>query len=450
MAQVAVFPLEQKRKELPFVILKLITGARVAANFESNSEVVSLTWNDEVTLLNIVDFKICQQIASEIWKEQVEAKVLLPSLQSLQTSMFLLKCIIEKVNDHIDNKHGNKKKIIMIRDNSGCGYWRMSIPNKYMDLSKYVVDVSQMSVVYDWLLEYDTIVVQRLYDWAQYYVLERLKKVGKKIVYDIDDDIFNIPAHNLASKAYGIDALTSAKNIMKIADVITTTTEILKQRLGFENKTVVIPNSIDLDDGYVKMTGVDAIDTTFTGIGDGFKRIFWQGSPTHEVDWYECVEAIHHVLTTRDNVRLVILGYMPKILEKMVASVPEKELNKRIEFQPFVSTESYIELCKKTRAEVSIAPLEETVFNSGKSCIKWVEAASMCSPMVASNVSPYKEVIEHGVNGFLVKGKEQWVECIEKLLDDSKLRLQIVKNARKTINETYDIKKNVNQWQDTF
>jgi glycosyltransferase involved in cell wall biosynthesis len=65
--------------------------------------------------------------------------------------------------------------------------------------------------------------------------------------------------------------------------------------------------------------------------------------------------------------------------------------------------------------DVSLVPLKNTKFNNCKSDLKISEAGFSKTAVIASNVTPYKQVIEHGVTGILVKDKGEWKEAIESM-----------------------------------
>jgi len=344
----------------------------------------------------------------------------------------------QRINAILDDEIGDKKRLMFIKDQSGCGYWRMVVPIRYMNADTMHIDMAEVEIVYEYLLKYDVIVVQRLYSWREFYTVERLKRHGKRIVYDIDDDIFSIPADNPAARVIRRDQMEAAKGIMAIVDKITTTTEILKEKLGFQDKTVVIPNAIDLDDGY---------QIGYQGQTDEFRRIMWMGSATHEKDWECCLPAVDSILQKYPNTRLVLLGFIPRCIQAMVES-SRPWWDGRVEFSGFTDVETYVSVTKQLRVDIALCPLQDTVFNHSKSAIKWMEYSAAGIPTIASNVSPYKEAITNDHDGILVENNpEEWEQAICKLLDEEDLRRTFVDNARSTINEKYDIKKVVHEWE---
>jgi glycosyltransferase involved in cell wall biosynthesis len=73
--------------------------------------------------------------------------------------------------------------------------------------------------------------------------------------------------------------------------------------------------------------------------------------------------------------------------------------------------------------------------------IRVLEAMSCGLPVIASNVCAIPEVIENGVNGFLTQpcSPDELAKTACELLGDSKLRNKLGSEARKTIEEKFDI-----------
>jgi teichuronic acid biosynthesis glycosyltransferase TuaC len=96
-------------------------------------------------------------------------------------------------------------------------------------------------------------------------------------------------------------------------------------------------------------------------------------------------------------------------------------------------------LGRKTRAEVAAAMRECTVFVlpsrfEGLGCV-YLEAMACGKPVIGCHGQGIAEIIEHGVNGWLipVDGLDELVSGLDFLLTDSRRRQQIGEAARRTI-----------------
>ncbi len=81
-----------------------------------------------------------------------------------------------------------------------------------------------------------------------------------------------------------------------------------------------------------------------------------------------------------------------------------------------------------------------------------VEAMSMELPVVATDVSGFREVVEHNVTGIIVKRKNPVAiaTALEKLILNEELRIKMGKNGRKRVEELYDWDKNVDSMLEVY
>lgn len=431
----ALMPPKMYGRKIPFVAVWLALGASVVTDWKGRSDTVAVMVNhdrDEIEL-STDEYEVALSIAKKLDRLMGRERVV-----SLHEMMWLCYQASEEL-DRMGSSRSGLKGIAMLKDRSGAGYWRMVFPARHMDKSGIYVDVTAAGAEYEKMVEYDTVMVQRIHDWESFHMLRRLKDEGKRIVYDIDDDIFNIDRENPASKLIGRDEQLAAVACMRIADEITVSTKTLAgvvRDVTEGREAVVVPNAIDMSDGWVP--------TPFAGSPDGIKRIFWQGGDTHGKDWMECADAVDAVMGERQDVRVVILGFLPPVVVSMLSRDSWKD---RVEFLEFRSPETYFEMMKHVRAEVGLAPLKDSKFNRSKSCLKFLEYSAMGMPTVASDVGPYSEVVENGVDGFLVRDAQGWFEAITACLDGKRERLAMLEKARRKVLDGFDIRKVASEWK---
>ncbi len=87
--------------------------------------------------------------------------------------------------------------------------------------------------------------------------------------------------------------------------------------------------------------------------------------------------------------------------------------------------------------DIGVYPLENSEWVLGKSGLKALQYMSFGIPTVATSVGTSKIIIDNEVNGFLVNSKNEWVDALKRLIDDSSLRKKIGNEARNTILEKY-------------
>lgn len=429
----AVMPVEARKRELPFLVAWYLMGAKVYKDWKGKKDAIALELNGDKQELALVDFEVLREVADRVSKRTCLDKVV-----SAKQAVNLCRLAMMEIDREKDSRTG-LKGIVMLKDKGGCGYWRMVLPARYMDKTGIYVDVTASAANFDYLVEYDTIFVQRTHDWESYYMLEKLKAIGKRIVYDVDDDFFNISPDNPVYHIFGRDQQMAAAHCMKLADVVTTTTDEMAERMravAEPKEIVVIPNALNPDDGWVQ--------TPLIGSPDGLRRMFWQGSATHGDDWMECAEAVDKVMVATNDVRMVILGFLPPVVQSFLG---RPHWRSRVEFLSFSDPETYFEIVKHVRAEVGLAPLQNSLFNKAKSSIKWLEYSLIGMPTVASGYTPYAEIIEEGEDGFLAWCTEDWFKHLMACLDNKLLRSKIVVAARKKVRLAFDIRETVKEWK---
>jgi len=165
------------------------------------------------------------------------------------------------------------------------------------------------------------------------------------------------------------------------------------------------------------------------GADDGLVRIVYgSGTNTHDVDFEEAAPAISRILGRFPQVRLRLIG--PVAVPPSLDSVRD-----HIEQLPATDYETYLQLL--AACDISIAPLEDFVFNEAKSNIKYLEASVVGLPSVCSPRSAFADVIRHGENGLLCDDDRAWEEAIGSLVTDAGRRRQLAEAAWATVLDRY-------------
>jgi glycosyltransferase involved in cell wall biosynthesis len=81
-------------------------------------------------------------------------------------------------------------------------------------------------------------------------------------------------------------------------------------------------------------------------------------------------------------------------------------------------------------------PLCDTPWERGKCAYKLLQVMAAGKPVIASPVGANRQVVRHGVNGFLAETMDEWTEALLKLADPE-LRQRMGAEARKTVEEQY-------------
>ena len=244
--------------------------------------------------------------------------------------------------------------------------------------------------------------------------------MGAKMIIDLDDDPGTVNEGHPDFKE-----LEKKKDMrmrmVKLADHLVVATEEIKKSVQHLNPYItVIPNAIDPKIWYKKNKKRT----------DGKIRIGWMSSGSHFADLPVINPVMKEILAKYPNVEFHYAGMT-------------WDEHKSDRFFHHVGRSGYMDFPKwyaSLGIDISIAPLKDTQFNRCKSNIKWMEAAMLEIPTVASDVEPYK-VIKHSKTGFLASNKEQWVKYLSKLIEDPTLRETIGRAAKKEVLDNWTIDK---------
>ncbi len=149
---------------------------------------------------------------------------------------------------------------------------------------------------------------------------------------------------------------------------------------------------------------------------------YGSGTPTHDVDFAEAAPAVIDILTRYPHAELWIAG--PMLLPDELGA-----FGARVRRFPLLPWREWFELA--AQIDINLAPLEmNNIFCRAKSEIKFVEAAALGVPTVASQIDPFTAAITQGRDGFLAAGTPQWIQHLDSLAADADLRWRIGEAAR--------------------
>lgn len=254
------------------------------------------------------------------------------------------------------------------------------------------------------------------------------KKLNKKVLFDIDDLVVDtkytdtikyLDSMSKEERALYDDGIMRMGRTLKLCDAAITTTERLAEELGhyvpevFINRNTASEEMCALSKEALKnKTRKD----DHVGIG------YFSGSLTHNDDFELVLPALTKVMEKYPQVQLHVVGELdlPETLQQYKA---------RVVSHPFVDWKKLPSLIAEV--DINLAPLEQSIFNEAKSENKWVEAALVKVPTVASNVGAFQRMIVSGKTGILCDTEEEWVEQLSRLVEDKKERDRIAENAHR-------------------
>jgi len=278
---------------------------------------------------------------------------------------------------------------------------------------------------------------------AMFYHRDKFKK---KVIIDLDDNYLDVakshPLYDKLKETKKDRAFTST--ILSFADVITVSTEPLKQKIaehmkkvyGLEKTIIVIPNMNERKDWDFPAAPKD---TNKFIIG-------YSGSNSHYDDLKMVFPAIAKIMDKYPHVYFESMGAIGKENIELFSCFSEKA-KLRCDIMPSTWTfGEYPKHLSTMKWDIGIAPLVDTAFTRCKSHIKFMEYAMYKIPTIASRVYPYyvpcfgREVITHDETGMLAKPSE-WFGMIEEMILNKDKRENLGRNAHKHVIENWQYDK---------
>ena len=281
-----------------------------------------------------------------------------------------------------------------------------------------------------------------------------LKGMGKKIVFDNDDTYKDTGGFkptqylNAGRMERGMKLMNEhIDQFIKEADLVTCSTEFLREEYAQINpNTVVLKNCIDpfYFDEPIKN------DTDIIRIG-----ITGSVGVTSDID---VLKPIVEHYQNDPRVQLVLMSLPPNREDKFIRELYSEEYkfwdSMNIERQSFVPVDQYADTLNNLKLDMIIIPRKDNLFNRCKSNVKFLENSMLEIPTIAQSFptkdSPYEQNVEDTKYLLLADTTEQWIEQIEKLINNKELRLEMGKKAREYVEREYSIENNAHLWKEAY
>ena len=313
-------------------------------------------------------------------------------------------------------KHGIDLDINELFSNSDLA--RLYIKGTYGFL-RLVKSFIRRLFVFPLLKKYDLIIIEyELFPYLPSFFEYLLKLCKKKYILDYDDAIF----HNYDMNPNLIIRLllrNKIRNVIKnSAAVITGNTYLFEYASRCNNNVKLIPTVINYNN-YLNITLNEQKNDFIIG---------WVGSPTSSKYLIPLID--------------VFLRLDPKLFKLKFIGVDEnvKPLFKDLPVE-WVKWSKDSEIEEIKTFSVGIMPLEDSPWTRGKCGFKLIQYMACGIPVIASPVGANKEIVIHGVNGFLAESKEEWHAYFLKLFNEKELREKLGKKGLNLVKNKYSLKK---------
>jgi glycosyltransferase involved in cell wall biosynthesis len=382
--------------------------------------------------------------------------------------------------------------LVLPSDTSGVGKFRSVDPHvKLQNLypNDFHVDIDYTPKINDdnYWKKYQIVHFHRIigqdYDSCP-ALIEKLKGMGIIVIGDIDD-------YWLPTKEHPIHQLILENKLhekivknLKASSCVITTTEIFADEIRKFNKNVVVfPNAIDPNESQFKEPTLPSDKI----------RVGWLGGSSHLHDLKLMDGTVSKLSSLQDKLQYFVCGFDTRGTvteinqqtgEKVQRTIkPEetvwikyekiftndykiitpkyKEFLDKFEDKEYLGweNENYVRVWTKpvtsyarnySKFDISLAPIQNHIFNRMKSQLKVIEAGFYKKALIASNVGPYTIDLKHALNqgqftdgnALLVdnaRNHSDWSKNIKKLVENPNMIVDLGERLYETVKDKYDL-----------
>ena len=153
------------------------------------------------------------------------------------------------------------------------------------------------------------------------------------------------------------------------------------------------------------------------------------GTPTHDQDFASIKPALLHILQQNPKTELWLVGRLDPGKDWGAA----QDRVKQIDFVPWRKLPEI-----QINFDINLAPLQtDNPFGQSKSEIKYVEAALLSVPTIASPSDSYQYAIQPDQTGYLPASTQEWQACLEELINHREQRSAVGRNACQDVRNRY-------------
>jgi glycosyltransferase involved in cell wall biosynthesis len=263
--------------------------------------------------------------------------------------------------------------------------------------------------------KYDLLWLEKeLFPWLPATAEWLLDRLGIPYLVDYDDAIFHRYDHS-SSALLRFVLGRKIDRVMAGATMVTAGNDYLASRAkaAGARRVMILPTVVDVRRYQTKQV----CETTPFTIG-------WIGSPT-TVRYLQMLRESLSSLGGKREIRLVVIGAAMEPLP----GIPVETLD--------WSEATEAELIRQF--DVGVMPLFDELWERGKCGYKLIQYMACGLPVVASPVGVNREIVRHGVDGYLAASGQEWEKALMQLIDHPQLREEMGQMGRNKVEQHYSL-----------
>jgi glycosyltransferase involved in cell wall biosynthesis len=252
--------------------------------------------------------------------------------------------------------------------------------------------------------------------------LRKLRRLSRRLVYDVDDAIW----HPHGKRHFFLTNLRQhlrLKTIVRAADLCLAANDVLAAHLrSFSTRVLTLPMALDEQ----KWKWRDPTPKP------GKLRVGWSGHPVNFRYLQEIEPALLEIQKQFAEVEFAVFsGEQPRFQSLKFSHVP---------FVPGTEPEVL------RTFDIGLLPLPDDPFSQGKSPIKGLQYLASGAAVALSPVGAAAEMFTDGATGLFARNQDGWVTALQKLINEGKLRQELARQGRRTLEERFSLAANAPQF----
>ena len=290
----------------------------------------------------------------------------------------------------------------------------------------------------------DVVVMCHTIDPQHAQILDWIRELGRPLVYEIDDNLLNIPA-----EIPGLDYLREPARraaliaCLRQADVVRAYSPALQQVLSEYNPNVELVSG-PLDWSLMPFDSTDSASRgrsrsgSSTGLNTPPVKIVYATGRMEDQIGLMLIEPLRQVLDAHPHAELTVWG--PRH--------PGLSQHPQVRSLPLIRDyDTFFARFAAEQFDIGLAPLPDDEFHRCKSNNKFREYAACGMAGVYSDMPVYNTFVSDGETGLLAANTPAaWVEAIGRLLNEPGLRQAIGQRARSYAAEHFNERATDDQW----
>jgi hypothetical protein len=303
-------------------------------------------------------------------------------------------------------------------ENTGDIYYRTHAPGIGMAHCDGIYTLSFTAVhrlQYELMGMADVLILNNICDADILPVIRDRKTTGKLTIYELSDDLWEIPTSNPVQGYYSNSKnLLLTKRLANYCDALQFSSHELHRKFGYLNGVcAVFPNHmLEIPPERKKKPS-------------GMVTVGWGGSSGHLQDMERISVPLIEWIMSRENVRLHLMCH------DLIWAIFDKLPRDRIIRSATGSLQDYYSFV--SQLDIGLAPLEDIAFNRSRSDIKFLEYAAHSVVPVVQAMDPYLMSVQHGKTGFLFRSTDELISIVDKLASDVSTRTEVAAAAYKYV-----------------